>query len=246
MRKHAPFSRSDLDHLGRLYDQADKVVSMRDVFAGETGAATIGLRHDVDDNPGSLDTAVEMARWEHDRGHTSTFFLLHHSHYWDDVRDAAREIVQLNHEVGLHVNAVAEAIRQRREPHTILTEALYELRCAVPVTGVVAHGDSLCRGRDGTVRFCNDEMFVECRRRDMGAHDRTIDGITLDPRSLWDYGLKYDANWLPRTAYLSDSGGRWSRPFHQTETGFPFAGQLHMLVHPDWWQHAFVPVEATA
>jgi len=28
--------------------------------------------------------------------------------------------------------------------------------------------------------------------------------------------------------------------------GFPYQGQLHMLVHPDWWTEAFVPEQVAA
>jgi hypothetical protein len=49
---------------------------------------------------------------------------------------------------------------------------------------------------------------------------------------------------LSRGTYLSDSGGRWSQPFEQIAA--ERVGQLHMLVHPDWWGEAFAPVEAAA
>ena len=242
MRHEAPFVAADLDDLDRLFSSADQVVTMRSVWDGDRGPSVIALRHDVDDNHGSLDTALELARWEHDRGYRSTFFLLHGSHYWDGVGEAAMEMVGLGHEVGLHVNAVAEALRQRRhDPHAILVEALDVLRGVVDVVGVVAHGDSLCRGLGGEVRFCNDEVFAECSRPDLGAADRSVDGVAIRPRPLSDYGLLYDANWLPRSMYLSDSGGRWSQPFETVVEGWPFAGQLHMLIHPDWWSQAFVP-----
>lgn len=231
----APFQPTDLAELDELLSAADRVVPMRDVWQGDTHSGSIGLRHDVDDNPGSLETALAMARWEHDRGYRSSYYLLHDSHYWGDVRDAARELVQLNHEVGLHVNALAEAIRQGRDPHTILTDGLHELRCAVPVIGVVAHGDGLCHQHN----FVNDEVFMESARPSYGAPDRDVAGVRIEPRSMFDYGIKYQANWLSRGEYLSDSGGHWSLPFEQVAASFPFEGQLHVLQHPDWWQQAF-------
>lgn len=244
MRDRAPFTAIDLQDLEALFSRASDVVPMREIAAGLRDPSAIGLRHDVDDNHGSLTTALELARWEADRGYASTFFLLHGSHYWGDVFDAARELVDLGHEVGLHCNSIAEGIRQRRNPLDILDEALAELRAAVPVVGTVAHGDGLCRDSSGAVRFCNDEVFVECARPELGAPDRTVEGVAIVPRPLADYGLSYDANWLPRANYLSDSGGRWSQPFDRVADGFPFAGQLHLLVHPDWWIHAFARVMA--
>ena len=64
-----------------------------------------------------------------------------------------------------------------------------------------------------------------------------------EARAAASFDLDYDANWLDRGAYLSDSGGRWSAPgFDLVAQEFPFPGQLHMLVHPDWWAKAFVPL----
>ncbi len=247
MRNSGPFREDDLQALDeRLLSRADRVVAMVDVWKGGTAPGAIALRHDVDDAAGSLDTALRMAEWEHDRGYRSSYYLLHSAHYWPDVADAARELVRLGHEVGLHINVIAEAIRQSRDPHDILTETLHELRRSVCVVGVQAHGDQLCRDPEGKVRFCNDEVFMECARPALGAPDRTVDGVQIVPRSLWDYGLKYNAIWLTRSEYLSDSGGKWSRPFAEVALGFPFAGQLHVLQHPDHWNGAFArePVAA--
>src|SRR5574337_1190528 len=245
MNMREPFTASDLDELdARLYSQACRVVPMNDIFKGDIGRTVIGLRHDVDDNQGSLDTAMRMAEWEFEHGYSSTYYLLHGSHYWgDDMLIKAEQLVDLGHEVGIHVNALAEALRQNRDPHMILSEALAELRSAVRVTGCVAHGDSLCH----SALFVNDELFVECRRPSMGDHRRTLTHagvqVKLDPVSREVYGLDYDASWLSRGHYLSDSGGRWSEPVSDVAAAFGH-GQLHMLVHPDWWAEAFVGVAA--
>jgi hypothetical protein len=247
--KH-PFVPADLDELdSRLYSQADRVVPMRDIHKGDIGRRVIGLRHDVDDNQGSFETALSMAEWEMRHGYSSTYFLLHGSHYWNaDNLFRAREFEEMGHEVGIHVNAIAEGLRLRRSPDWILVEALGDLRSVgVRVEGSVAHGDPLCRASDGKVRFVNDEMFVECRRPTMGGARRMIGHggtvIQIDPRPLSEYHLAYDANRLPRANYLSDSGGRWSQPFDAVADGFG-DGQLHVLVHPDWWAHAFAGVTA--
>lgn len=254
MRPQSPFLPGDLDDLDRLLlARADQVVSMREVFHGNAAAGVIGLRHDVDDNVGSLDTALKMADWEHERGYSSTYYLLHGSRYWKhEMPVVAPLLEELGHEVGLHVNAIAEAFRQQRSPSEILIEALIELRASgVRVAGCVAHGDRLCH----QAHFVNDEIFRESPRPDWGEPNRTIshDGykITLEPVSRRMYGLDYDASWLPRTAYLSDSGGRWQNgysdaAFDEVADGFPFAGQLHMLVHPDWWAQAFAPDRVAA
>ena len=217
---------------------------MRDVFKGDTDARVIGLRHDVDDNAGSFQTALRMAEWEFEHGYSSTYFLLHSAYYWDEALAMAGWFEELGHEVGIHVNAIAEALRTRKPPHEILARALHDLRNAgVRVVGSVAHGDPLCH----KAHFVNDEMFRECQRPMVGASDRLIelDGVIcpLEPLSLSVYGLEYDANWLPRGDYISDSGGHWNPredSFTRACDHWSEAGQLHMLIHPDWWGEAFV------
>jgi hypothetical protein len=236
------FTATDLVELdAKLLSRAERVVPMRDVFKGDTAPNVIGLRHDVDDNPGSFDTALHMAEWEFEHGYSSTYFLLHGSHYWPMLIEVPR-FEELGHEVGIHVNAIAEGLRLRCDPHVILGEAISELRATgVRVVGCVAHGDALCH----RARFVNDEMFTETPRPGYGAPDRLIEheGVmcSLQPMSRQKYGLEYDANWLSRGEYLSDSGGQWSQPFEDVAGRFG-QGQLHMLIHPDWWAEAFAPV----
>lgn len=249
MRAESPFQIDDLEELHtELFSRADRVVPMHDVACGDTGANVIGLRHDVDDNLGSFDTALRMAEWEFERGYSSTYFLLHSSHYWNEewLGEVPR-FEELGHEVGIHVNAIAEALRQRVDPHVILTNALSELRATgVRVMGCVAHGDQpICR----KANFCNDELFTESARPNLGSPDRLIEyeGVIcpLVPVSRKAYQLEYDPNWLSRGDYLSDSGGKWSQPFEGVCARFG-QGQLHVLQHPDWWGEAFVSQEVAA
>lgn len=242
MRQIAPFQPDDLAALGRFLSAADRVVTMLDIWMGHDSAGVIGLRHDVDDNADSLDTALRMAEWEHELGIRSTYYLLHDSHYWQDAGKAARRLAELRHEVGLHNNAIAEAVRQRRHPHAIVTDALHMLREHVMVVGTVAHGDGLCHEHG----FVNDELWVECPRPAYGDPDRLAGHVRIEPVSMSEFGLVYDANWLPRGDYLSDSGGSWSQPFADIIENFGRRGQLHMLVHPDWWGEAFTEARAAA
>lgn len=245
MNLQAPFQASDLEELdARLLSRAERVVPMYDVARGDTAPGVLGLRHDVDDNAGSLVTAMHMAEWEFERGYSSTYFLLHGSHYWgEEMLIAAERLEELGHEVGLHVNAIAEALRTGRDPRAILREAVDELRTAARVVGVVAHGDNLCH----EVFFVNDEMFVESRRPNCGDPMRTLqwgsNSVKLHPVPRGDYGFEYDPNWLHRGNYVSESGGKWSQEFDRVVGVFEQrSGQLHMLVHPDWWAQAFVEV----
>ena len=249
MRTQDPFQRDDLEELHtELFSRADRVVPMRDIYKGDRSERVIGLRHDVDDNIGSFWAALQMAQWEFEHGYSSTYFLLHGSHYWgEEMFEQVPQFEELGHEVGLHVNALAEALRIRQDPHAILAQAISELRASgVRVVGCVAHGDALCH----RAHFVNDELFTESRRESYGPADRMIThnrvGVHIAPMSRRAYQLEYDANWLKRGDYLSDSGGEWSQPFDALVAGWPSLGQLHMLVHPDWWVEAFQPAEVVA
>ena len=235
MRERAPFQPDDLDHLDGLLSQADAVVPMQDIHTWITDSRVIGMRHDVDN---LIEPAVEFAFWEAERGYRSTYFILHTADYWRDkelLRASLQMISSLGHEIGIHNNALAEAHRTGKDPRRILVEAICELHeLGYKVRGTVAHGDPDCYHR-GQIRFVNDQLFQECRR------DYEV---PVKPLPLSRFGLDYDANWLTRGAYISDSGGEWSQPFKPLLDGFPYPGQLHMLVHPDWWQEAFQLQEA--
>jgi hypothetical protein len=248
VRANAPFSHGDLRDLERtLLCHADAVVAMRDIHAGARSPDVIGMRHDVDN---SFYPSVELARWEAERGYRSTYFILHDSPYWDEpgLQAGLDEIAELGHEIGIHTNAIAVSLRTGLDPHMILDGAITRLRSwGHPVTGVVGHGDPLCY----QARFVNDEQFLECARPEMGSPTRTLrhDRVTLklNPRSIREFGLEYESlRCAPRAMYLSDSGGRWNEPFDELADRFPAEGQLHILMHPDWWHQAFVREEVAA
>jgi hypothetical protein len=253
--------RDDLDELRDFLSSAAAVVSMREVLAGNRDRRVIAIRHDVDNHAHALATAVELARWEAEHGWRSTYFLLHSAAYWKDGRwrDAAETIAELGHEIGLHVDALAYALVHGGDPHTIVHEALADLRDAGhTVTGVVGHGNRLCHIAD----FANDEQFVECVQRNMGAPDRLLTlgdkTLKLDPRPLAEFGLEYESiglrmfesNGIFRTragqVYNTDSGCKWYHPFEETVYAFRTIvdGQLHLLIHPDHWYPAFELVAA--
>ncbi len=233
------FTREHLDELDRLLATASAVVAMQDVHAGNHRPDVIGLRHDVDDNAHSLETAVIIAGWERAHGYRSTYFVLHTAGYWDDehfLRAQLEQIAVHGHEIGIHTNAIAESLRTGHDPQDILYDAIEQLRgWGFPVLGVAPHGDELCR-RAG---FVNDEQFVECARPEMGSPTRTLTHrgreLPLAPLPLATFGLEYETYRLPKGRYLSDSGGEWQPAVWPTGDG-----QLHILQHPDWWSQAFV------
>lgn len=239
MRSESPFQADDLQDLDdRLLSRASAVVPMWQIAAGRKDPTVIGLRHDVDN---VLAPAVAMAEWEHERSYRSTYFILPSADYWaeKETLQAALEVIAgCDHEIAYHLNAITTAIETGRDPVEIVEETLAELRgYGYDVTGVVAHGDAACY----THGFVNDELFTESPRPTYGPPSRMVGGVLLEPVSRSRFGFEYDANWLTRAAYLSDSGGRWSQPFDTVADGFPYTGQLHCLVHADWWQQAFVP-----
>jgi len=243
MNDQAPFQPSDLDELGRFLDQAAAVVAMEDIADGDHGAGVIGMRHDCDN---VIAPAVQMAEWEAERGYRSTYFILHTASYWqqkETLRASLEAIADCGHEIGFHLNAITEAIRTGEDPLDIAQEAVDELRgYGYPVRGVVAHGDQACYEH----HFINDEIFTESRRPGYGPADRIVGGVKLQPVSRAELVFDYDPNWLPRGDYLSDSGGRWSSHFETVTGRCPSAGQLHLLVHPDWWPEALAKVRQAA
>ena len=66
------------------------VVPMRE-FA--RGAGDLALRHDVDSR---LDSALRLARLEHERGLRATYFVLHTAPYWDrdDLVPRVRDLLR--------------------------------------------------------------------------------------------------------------------------------------------------------
>jgi len=235
MRAFSPFQADDLAELDALFESATAVVAMEDAAGGFTDDQMIVLRHDVDNQ---IVPAVAMAQWEAERGYRSTYFILHTAPYWqatETLRAALDVIADCGHEIGFHINAIAEAIRTGLDPLVIATTAVAELRSyGHEIHGVVPHGDPLCYVH----QFNNDEVFIESPRPKYGAPDRHVAGVKLQPVHRRTLGFDYDPNWLPRAVGVSDSGGKWSQPFEELAAGFPYDGQTHMLIHPEWWREA--------
>lgn len=232
MRACEPFLQDDLAALDGLLARAAEVVAMEDIFDGDKRPDVIAVRHDCDN---VIEPALSIAAWESDRGYRSTYYALHTAPYWQDktlLRGSLEQIAVYGHEIGIHNDALTVAIETGRDPADVLFEATEELRSyGHEIRSTVAHGNFLC----GVHNYVNDEMFTECVRPDYG----DISRLGFGSSSLAEFGLDFDANWLTRGDYLSDSGGRWSQPFQAVASAFPARGQLHLLQHPDWWTQAF-------
>ncbi len=246
MRASYPFLPDDLAALERFYERAVAVVAMEDVFDyGDGDQNVLAVRHDCDN---VIHPAVRLAEWEAARGYRSTYYILHTSPYWQDktlLQESLERIAGCGHEIGIHNDALTVALETGRDPVEVLHEVTDELRgYGHKVRSTVAHGNRLCH----IARYVNDEMFVGCQRPSYGDADRTLEHggrlRRLTPRPLAEFGLDFDANWIPRGDYLSDSGGQWSQPFGSVAGAWPDRGQLHILQHPDWWAEAFERVPA--
>jgi hypothetical protein len=185
---------------------ADKrVIPLRDVFVGFGGEGTIAMRHDVDH---SLTQAFKFARWEHEHGWRSSYYLLHSAWYWEDfgaVEAFIKHTTFMGHEVGIHNDAVCQALRTNRfSAHEILNEALALLRDYYDVKGAADHGG---------VGANNTELWKRYE--------------------LSDFDLWYEAYQLKNkepSTYISDNGGVLGAPLAAV-TG----RQTHMLIHPCHW-----------
>jgi hypothetical protein len=56
-------------------------------------------------------------------------------------------------------------------------------------------------------------------------------------------GLTYEANFVEKRYYLTDSHGRWNRPLDVAGREFERRNALMMfLIHPAWWAFAGEPL----
>ncbi len=199
------------------------------------------IRHDVDNH---LHLAWAMAEAERGRGIKSVYFMLNTSPYFrlNLFISIVKDFVKVGHTIGMHNNSVTAAYKGGNPnlADEILQRDLDYLRNAGPIFITASHGD-ICNRQ---LNVMNYEMFTECRRNGSFPH-----------RPLSDYGLKYEAYFLPRDLYLSDSGGVWSskrdinislKPDEKAPGIDPMiviekfnameSGILQVLVHPQWWE----------
>lgn len=179
---------------------------LRDVAVGDFALSDIAVRHDVDDD---LQRALAFARWEHERGFVSSYFLLPTAEYWKKraaTIDVAVQIEQLGHEVGLHNDVYHYDPDPDRALQTIAHQCSEMRNWGIDVVGCADHGSG---------EPFNVDLWREHGRRP------------------WEIGLLYEAYELQRAigvTYISDSGARWSSPLERAE------GKLTVvLVHPQHW-----------
>lgn len=253
LRKRS-FGPADLARLHQLLAMADAVVPVREAFErrADLPDRLIALRHDMDHD---VENSVRFAEWEARNGFRATYEVLHTDWYYRRgtrggpsrfVLRALDRIAGLGHEIALHNNAITAALLEDRDPIAILEEELGHLRRhGFEIVGSVAHGDRLCR----ELGFNNSELFVECpdpEGRDPRREIVRVDPMTgrrtavrLAPVPMARFGLTHEAMVFGNVRYLSDTGGRWHRPFAEVAAAYRAEGGfLQVLAHPVWWSLA--------
>lgn len=218
----------------------------------------IALRHDVDH---CLDTALEMAFWEHEHGIRSTYYILHTAEYMNDplLYDKCLQIQKFGHEVGLHTNFITQWYDNDLSPKEEIAKVLKSFRdFGVNIHGSSAHGDRSCYNNN----FINYWMFKELKpdnptdRESVlnaeGIFEKDISKRIVYPSEhylekadgstfkLWKMsakglGLEYEASHLESELYFTDSGGSWKRT--PDPKGFDLSGKrVQVLFHPIHWK----------
>jgi hypothetical protein len=149
-------------------NQLQRLPKTRPLGEFAPGASGVFLRHDVDHD---LDLALEMAFWEREAGHRSTYFILPTAEYATDPRLLLklRQMQDFGHELGVHLNFLASWTRGELSSVADAARALLdEWRAAgLRIAGCAAHGDRACYEHG----FINYWMFRELRPADPAASE---------------------------------------------------------------------------
>ena len=208
-----------LDRLG-----GRRVVPMREFARGE---GDLALRHDVDSR---LESALELARLEHERGLRATYFVLHTAAYWNDPQlvPKLRRLQELGNEVGFHNDLVTLQRLRGVDAAAYLREQLARLReGGIDVVGAAAHGSPWCR----RLGFHNNYVFAGWDEPVPGFPATEVP-LKLDPA---EFGLEYEAYHVSRDEYFSDSSFVAGRRAHPAELRLEAGRRTIVLVHPCHW-----------
>lgn len=250
-----------LDDRFRSYlERFGRTTGVRELVARADEPDLTALRHDVDYD---IDVALEAAFWEHRLERRASYYVLPTAAYWSDPRlgDKCLQLADYGHEVGLHVNVLAQWYRgEIDDVATALARQLETMRgWGLDIRSVAAHGDALCY----EAGFTNYWLFRELRpeRPEVSEHgvtaegtragssDRAIvypasgrivrpDGASFElwSLSLTGLGLDCEASRVPGLdAYFSDSGGTWKRSVDPAGASFE-RGRNLVLMHPIYWR----------
>jgi hypothetical protein len=215
------------------------------------------LRHDADRN---IETALVMARIEHELGIRSTFYLLPPGDYdqtenyygairagkivmGERLKQVATDIAALGHEIGLHNDFVQLSGKLGCPIEQVIADQISSFKSiGIEIAGTASHGSNFVKQHG----FTNYQIFSECRNGRSVARTIELPGrppLELFSVSYQKLGLEYEAYSVRRDMYLSDSSGVFTVNKQAVEVVEPaaLAEQLAgsravvTLLHPDWW-----------
>lgn len=244
----------------RYLSHFKETVTLKDFNRQADTPGLCALRHDVDHD---LDLALEMAHKEHKLGFKASYFILPSAPYWQaDERlvDKCLQLQDYGHEVGLHVNSMAEWVSGTTDDiKASLSRQLDFLRDGgVDLTGIAAHGDKLCYEHNLSNYWCFEELrpadpyAAENGRTAEGPYEadmtprllypsdhiaRRSDGTKFDlwSISMANLGLEYHAWHTKFDQYFSDSTGGWKRSPDPLNT-LRGNERWQVLIHPEHWR----------
>lgn len=191
------------------------------------------IRHDIDNH---IEKAHVMALVESSKSVRSTYYLLDFDSgipesdnyfYKQKSKQFYKDIVDMNHDIGWHNNAISAMLCN---PFVDLRYCIdkpveYLRDMDIEVLSTASHGDTMCYEH----KYVNYEIW-------QGFPKKTH--IQFEQFNLMAFGFLTEAYLMPRTHYLSDSGGKWNVPdpiAYINDWAENGTGNLQVLVHSQWW-----------
>jgi hypothetical protein len=227
-----------------------RVVPLVEFAGAPRDRVVVALRHDVEER---LESALEMAALEAERGLRATYFILHTAPYYaavgwrraerrESLLPGLRRLQDMGHEIGLHNDLVTLQCVLGIEPRRYLAEELAWLRGnGIDVRGASSHGSYWTH----RFRYHNNYFFEDFE-------DEVHEGFennevvhagarpcNLSKGRLADFGLEYEAYHLGEDRYFSDArfdaaGKRWHTEQIDLD-GIERGERVIVLTHPDYW-----------
>jgi hypothetical protein len=194
------------DHYREIITRADEQFEVSTFADQPDGIRRLYLRHDIDV---SVENAVEMAKLEADYGVESTYFVALNSPYYnllnDTQVDRLREIADLGHTVGLHIDERGAYMDEFDDIETALESVYGLLSDVIPIKQVVS--------------FHMPSQYDFNRTDTIGEFVNAYSTTFTDGEQV---------------TYLSDSNRRWRDGCFSQHLDDPDQS-YQVLVHPIWW-----------
>ena len=241
-------------------------MTFREIAQTGSFEGSLGLRHDVDHY---IERVYLMGRIEADAEARATYFLLppgdydSNENYYGRIVSGvvehnpekfalALELVGMGYEIALHNDFLQLSIRTGRSiSELIKAEIDWFAENGIQISGSASHGSSFAARN----KISNYEIFSECVRAQNAGLPAGKRHFPLNSISMKDLGLVYEAYFIGKSFYVSDSGGAvtWPRinaagveeTFHAEQVDCramaddfnrsPHKGE-QALFHADHWQ----------